>query len=67
MLNDLNVPVMDGYELALAIRQHEAGSGRSRTPIMALRQRAAGGGRGVVPHGYLTRRTLRGRTSAIRS
>ena len=36
VLTDLNMPVMDGFELALAIRQHEAGTGRSRTPIMAL-------------------------------
>jgi CheY-like chemotaxis protein len=30
------MPVKDGFELAHAIRRHEAGAGRPRTPIMAL-------------------------------
>ncbi len=36
VLTDLNMPVMDGFDLANAIRRHEARTGRSRTPIMAL-------------------------------
>jgi two-component system, NarL family, sensor histidine kinase EvgS len=36
VLTDLNMPLMDGFELAAAIRRHEADTGRSRTPIMAL-------------------------------
>jgi CheY-like chemotaxis protein/HPt (histidine-containing phosphotransfer) domain-containing protein len=36
VLTDLNMPLMDGFELAGAIRREEAGTGRSRTPILAL-------------------------------
>ena len=36
VLTDLNMPVMDGFQLAQAIRQRENETGRSRTPIVAL-------------------------------
>ncbi|MGH9223590.1 MAG: ATP-binding protein [Acidimicrobiales bacterium] len=36
VLTDLNMPVMGGFELADAIRSHEAEAGRVRTPIVAL-------------------------------
>ena len=36
ILTDLNMPRMDGYELARAIRGHERRSGLERTPIVAL-------------------------------
>jgi signal transduction histidine kinase/CheY-like chemotaxis protein/HPt (histidine-containing phosphotransfer) domain-containing protein len=36
VLTDLNMPVMDGVELAHAIRRHEAEAGLPRTPIAAL-------------------------------
>lgn len=36
VLTDLNMPRMDGYELAQAVRRHERRSGRPRTPILAL-------------------------------
>lgn len=36
VLTDLNMPVMDGFELAGAIRQREAEAGLPRTPILAL-------------------------------
>lgn len=36
VLTDLNMPRMDGYELAQAIRRHERRSGRHRTPVVAL-------------------------------
>ncbi len=36
VLTDLNMPRMDGYELALAIRRHERRQGRAPTPVIAL-------------------------------
>ncbi len=36
VLTDLNMPEMDGFELAGAIRREEAATGRPRTPIIAL-------------------------------
>lgn len=36
VLTDLNMPKMDGFELAQAIRAHEAALGLARTPIVAL-------------------------------
>ena len=36
VLTDLNMPVMDGCELAHAIRRHEAEAGVPRTPMAAL-------------------------------
>ena len=36
VLTDLNMPRMDGYELAAAIRRHERKRGRARTPVIAL-------------------------------
>jgi signal transduction histidine kinase/CheY-like chemotaxis protein/HPt (histidine-containing phosphotransfer) domain-containing protein len=36
VLTDLNMPVMDGFELAGAIRQREAEAGLPRIPILAL-------------------------------
>jgi two-component system, NarL family, sensor histidine kinase EvgS len=36
VLTDLNMPRMDGYELAVAIRRHERQRGRPRTPVVAL-------------------------------
>jgi signal transduction histidine kinase/CheY-like chemotaxis protein/HPt (histidine-containing phosphotransfer) domain-containing protein len=36
VLTDLNMPDMDGYELARAIRRHEAETGRAPIPIIAM-------------------------------
>ncbi len=36
LLSDLHMPVMDGVELATAIREREAATGRARTAIVAL-------------------------------
>ncbi|MHB1358329.1 MAG: PAS domain S-box protein [Rhodocyclaceae bacterium] len=45
LLTDLHMPVMDGYELAMAIREHEAGQRASqrRIPIIALTANALKG------------------------
>ncbi len=43
VLTDLNMPGMNGYELTEAIRDHEHGTGRPRTPIMALTANALQG------------------------
>ena len=43
VLTDLNMPVMDGFELAQEIRRHEAATGRRRTPIVALSANVAPG------------------------
>ncbi|MEN0013893.1 MAG: ATP-binding protein, partial [Solirubrobacteraceae bacterium] len=36
VLTDLNMPRLDGYELATAIRRHERRQGLARTPVLAL-------------------------------
>jgi two-component system sensor histidine kinase EvgS len=36
VLTDVNMPRLDGYELARAIRRHEQESGARRTPVIAL-------------------------------
>jgi signal transduction histidine kinase/CheY-like chemotaxis protein/HPt (histidine-containing phosphotransfer) domain-containing protein len=36
LLTDLNMPRLDGYELARSIRRHEKETGVTRTPIVAL-------------------------------
>jgi PAS domain S-box-containing protein len=36
LLTDLHMPLMDGYQLTLAIRAEEKAGGRKRTPIIAL-------------------------------
>ncbi len=36
VLTDLNMPRMDGFELAVAIREHERETGAARLPIIAL-------------------------------
>ncbi|MGV8923786.1 MAG: ATP-binding protein [Thermomonas sp.] len=36
LLSDVHMPRMDGYQLARAIREEEARSGKPRTPIVAL-------------------------------
>jgi two-component system sensor histidine kinase EvgS len=39
VLTDVNMPRLDGYELARAIRRHEQESGARRTPVIALTAR----------------------------
>ena len=41
LLTDLHMPAMDGYELAMAIREHEAG--QRHTPVIALTANALKG------------------------
>ncbi len=36
VLTDVNMPVMDGFELAHAIRRHEVEAGLPRIPIVAI-------------------------------
>ncbi len=60
LLTDLHMPVMDGYELAAAIRAEEAASGRPhRLPIVALTANALRGeaenARAAGMDGYLTK------------
>jgi CheY-like chemotaxis protein len=43
VLTDIHMPVMDGYQLAAAIREAEAAEGRSRIPILALTANALRG------------------------
>lgn len=44
VFTDLNMPVMNGFELAEAIRRLEADVGLSRTPIVALSAKVLPGG-----------------------
>jgi PAS domain S-box-containing protein len=60
LLTDLHMPVMDGYELAAAVRAEEAASGGSRRlPIVALTANALRGeaenARAAGMDGYLTK------------
>jgi PAS domain S-box-containing protein len=48
LLTDLNMPRMDGHELAAAIRLEEHLGGRARMPILALTADAVGTGAGHV-------------------
>lgn len=36
VLSDVHMPVMDGYQMARALRAEEASAGRARTPVVAL-------------------------------
>ena len=45
VLMDLQMPKMDGYQAAAAIRQWEIDQGRSRTPLLALTAHAMSGDR----------------------
>ena len=43
VITDCNMPKMDGYELARAIRAHESGNGSTRIPIIACTANALDG------------------------
>jgi two-component system sensor histidine kinase EvgS len=43
VITDCNMPEMDGFELARSIREHEAGSGKGRIPIIACTANAMEG------------------------
>ncbi len=43
VITDLHMPEMDGHQLSVAIREHEAATGRRRTPIVALTANAVSG------------------------
>ncbi len=45
VLMDVSMPVMDGYEAAKAIREHERRSSLPRTPIVALTAHVLSGDR----------------------
>jgi two-component system, sensor histidine kinase and response regulator len=45
VLLDIAIPLIDGYEVARAIREHEATEGRRRLPIIAVTAHATEGAR----------------------